>query len=87
MEYSKILIFKYLLQGFGYIYFIMFRSKGYVLLVAKQKNLGGLFTRPNGKQKRKDLERSRGKFIRNMMRSRLQRGWSQLFRILFVSSV
>ena len=37
MGYSKILIFKYLLHGFGHIYFIMLRSKGYVLLVAKQK--------------------------------------------------
>ena len=34
MGYSKMLIFKYSLYGLGFIQFIMFRSKEYVLLVA-----------------------------------------------------
>ena len=34
MGYSKMLIFKYSLYGLGFIQFIIFRSKEYVLLVA-----------------------------------------------------
>ena len=51
------------------------------------KKLGELFTRPNVKQKGKDLETLRRGMIRNVMCSGSEREWSKLIRILLVTSV
>ena len=53
----------------------------------KIKKLSRIFTKPNVKQKRKDLETVWGEMIRYMMCLRLQRGWSKPIRILSGSSV